>query len=99
VAAPRRTDDQSLESPRAYCDRDVSGINVGGHLSDGRDERLYDGQITGKRCGAISATNADGPALLHDSSVLPNSLRDARGNTAPATRDRIKFGVGQFYRR
>ena len=76
-------------------DVDVSGINVGGHLSDGRDKRLYDGQITGKRCGAATA-DADEPALLHDSSVLPNNLRDTCGNTAPATRNRQEFGIAQL---
>ncbi len=58
-------------------DIDVSGINISGHLSDGGDKRLYDGQITGERCGAVAATDADGPALLYDSGVLLNSLRGA----------------------
>jgi hypothetical protein len=48
-------------------DVDVSGINVGGHLSDGRDKRLYDGQITGKRCGAAT---------------LADDLRNANGDEA-----------------
>ena len=77
-------------------DVDVSRIDVGGHLSDGRDKRLYDGQIAGKRCGAVAAADADEPALLHDCSRLLDALCDTCGDTAPAARDREQFVIAQF---
>jgi hypothetical protein len=64
-------------------------------LSDGRDKRLYDGQIAGKRCRAVAATDADGPALLYDSGALADGLRDT-GGMAPAARDREQFVIAQF---
>jgi hypothetical protein len=65
-------------------------------LSDGRDKRLYDGQIAGKRCRAVAATDADGPTLLYDSGALADGLRDTGGDMAPAARDREQFVIAQF---